>query len=101
VTTSAVMRLVTRNAKDAHLDALQKRAAVFSEDGPFHVMLIDPPWPVSPHSNSRFAPIGAADYPRMSLKDISAECAKLRQRALTSGDVSAVTGISSKAQAAE
>jgi N6-adenosine-specific RNA methylase IME4 len=78
VTTNAVMRLVTRNAKEAHLAAMRARPNVFSEDGPFAVMVIDFPWPQSPHSN---VALGAADYPRMSLEDIHAFGEKLRQRA--------------------
>jgi N6-adenosine-specific RNA methylase IME4 len=70
VTTAAMMRIVNREKREAHRNQIRARAAVFSADGPFATMVIDPPWPMEKIERDVRPNQAAFDYPTMTPEEI-------------------------------
>jgi N6-adenosine-specific RNA methylase IME4 len=66
VTTAAMMRLITHKQQEERVAAIRKRAAVFSSDGPFHCMVIDPPWEIQKVDRDVRPNQAVLDYPCMT-----------------------------------
>ena len=66
VTTAAVMWLITRKEHEDRVAAIRQRASVFSADGPFATMVLDPPWPMQKVDRDVRPNQAVLDYPTMT-----------------------------------
>jgi N6-adenosine-specific RNA methylase IME4 len=70
VSNAAVMRLITHKQQEERVATIRKRAAVFSSDGPFQCMVIDPPWPMKKVDSDVRPNKAVLDYPCMTEAEI-------------------------------